>query len=230
MAGAVSRPARLVSRRPVGGELSLVALDVDAEHQSSFVTPGQYAELTIVGKNGYFALASTVLTSPWELIVKDSGDASRALLTAPIGTELSVTSALGQGFPVKETDQLPAVLAVTGSAISVLRPLLAHRESRGDLARTYVFVGVRTVAEAPLVAELSTWATKGAHVWLASSRSAEGRVPSVRVVQGYVQNALEAALVSGEVPTGAVAFVAGHGEMVKTMSARGALSSVYTNV
>ncbi len=235
MAGAVSRPARLLSRHQVGGQLSLVALDVDAQHQASFVTPGQYAELTIDGKDGYFALASTMLAAPWELIVRDSGGASRALLTAPIGTELLLSSALGKGFPVEVAEQQPAVIAVTGSAISVLRPLLAHREARGDLQRTYVFVGARSIAETPLAAELTTWAQKGAHVWLATSRSGaadsattnEGSLALVRVVTGYVQNALNAAVASGDAPAGAVAFAAGHAEMLRALTG---LSSVYTNV
>ncbi len=230
MARAVSRPARLLARRDVGGELSLIALDVDAQHQASFVTPGQYAELTIDGRNGYFALASTMLAAPWELVVKDSGDASRALLTAPIGTELSLTCALGDGFPVHLAEQKPAVVAVTGSAVSVLRPLLAHRAARGDLPRTYVFVGARAIAETPLASELSAWAQKGAHVWLATSRATAGALAGVRVVAGYVQNALDSAMAAGEVPKGIVAFVAGHEEMLKSLSTPRSLSSVYTNV
>lgn len=230
MAGTVSRPARLLSRRDVGGELSLVALDVDALHQASFVTPGQYAELTIDGKSGYFALASTMLAAPWELVVKDSGDASRALLTSPIGTQLRLTSALGDGFPVHLAEQKPAVVAVTGSAVSVLRPLLAHREARGDLARTYVFVGVRDVAHTPLATELTVWARKGAHFWLSTSRAAGEALAGVCVAAGYVQNALDAAVAAGDVPRGAIGFVAGHEEMLKSVTVGPSLSSVYTNV
>jgi NAD(P)H-flavin reductase len=230
MAGAASRPARLLSRRALGGGLHLVALDVEAWHQTSFVTPGQYAELTIAGKNGYFALSSVMQAAPWELVVKDSGGASRALLTAQIGAGLLLTSALGAGFPVERAAGAPAVLAVTGSAVSVLRPLLAHREAEGDLAHTYVFVGARALSEAPLAEELVTWARKGAHVWLATSRSHEGSLPPVRIVRGYVQNAIEEALAAGLLPRGAAAFAAGHGEMVKTLVAGGSLSSVYTNV
>lgn len=230
MAVAESRPARLLSRHPVGGELSLVALDVDARHQASFVTPGQYVELTIEGKNGYFALASTMLASPWELVVRDSGDASAALLTAPIGTELSLTSALGAGFPVHLAEQRPAVIAVTGSAVSVVRPFLAHREAAGDLRRTYVFVGVRSIADAPLASELAAWAGKGAHVWLATSRTSGEVLPGVRVASGYVQTALDSAIAAAHVPAGAVGFVAGHGEMLKSVTSGASLSSVYTNV
>jgi len=206
-----------------------VALDVDAQHQSSFVTPGQYAELTIDGKNGYFALASTMLAAPWELVVRDSGGASRALLTAEIGAELLLTSALGDGFPVHLAEKKPAVIAVTGSAISVLRPLLAHREARGDLAQTYVFVGVRTIGDTPLASELTAWAKKGAHVWVATSRASGGSLPHVQVLAGYVQNALDAALAVAHVPRGAIGFVAGHGEMLKSVTAGTSLSSVYKN-
>lgn len=227
MGVAVPRLARLLSRRQVGGELSLVALDVDLEHQSSFVTPGQYVELSIEGKTGYFALASTMLAAPWELVVKDSGDASRALLTAPIGTELLLTSALGAGFAVQLAEQKPAVIAVTGSAISVLRPLLAHREARGDLSRTYALVGARSIAETPLASELSLWARKGAHVWLAASRTAEGSLPLVHVVSGYVHHALNSAVAAGDIPGGALTFAAGHAEMVEALTG---VSSVYTNV
>jgi NAD(P)H-flavin reductase len=231
--------ARVAKKRDVGAGLVLVSLDVDDACRDSYVTPGQYAELTIDSghegdpdreKNGFFALASECHTSPWELVVKDSGGASRALLDAAIGSHLSVTLALGSGFDVHRAEGKPAVVAVSGSAIGVARPLLAWRASKGALASTFLYVGVRSVAETPLDDEIVRWAARGVRVVLCASRDTAGALAGVEVTSGYVQDAITAAVATGVLPSDAVAFVAGHDAMTSALRSGPALASVYTNV
>jgi NAD(P)H-flavin reductase len=241
-AGAPPRDARIAEKRDVGAGLVLVALDVDDFCRDSYTTPGQYAELTIgddsirdpgSAKNGYFALASDVLRAPWELVVKDSGGASRALLEAAVGAPLSVTTALGSGFEVHRADGVPAVIAVSGSAISVARPLLSWRAARDALASTFLYVGVRSVEETPLPDELSAWARRGVRVVLCASRDASGGLDGVEMTSGYVQDAITAAVATGALPGDAVAFVAGHDAMTSALrdgTGGPALASVYMNV
>jgi NAD(P)H-flavin reductase len=228
------RDARLLGRREVGGGLTLVSLEVDGICRVSYQTPGQYAEVTIGDKNGFFALASAAAHAPWELIVRDSGGASHALLHADLGAALHVTPALGTGFDIHRAEGKPAVIAVAGSAISVARPLVAWRVAAGALASTFVFVGARSIAEAPLTDELSAWAAAGARVWLCASRDDAGELAHVTITRNYVQDAITAAVDRGDVPAGAVAFVAGHDAMVSSLVSRlgeaPALASVYTNV
>jgi NAD(P)H-flavin reductase len=239
--GASPRDAHVAGKRDVGAGLVLVSLDVDDVCRDSYVTPGQYAELTIDGaageldaeKNGFFALASEVRVAPWEIVVRDSGGASRALLEAAIGARLSVTPALGSGFDVHRAEGKPAVIAVSGSAIGVARPLLAWRASASALDSTYVYVGVRSVAETPLADELIRWAARGVRVVLCASRDTAGALPGVKLTSGYVQDAITAAVATGMLPSEAIAFVAGHDAMASALRDAGsgpALASVYTNV
>ena len=162
--------------------------------------------------------------------MRDSGDASRALLACDAGASVTVTAALGAGFRVDDAAGAPAIIAVTGSAVSVLRSLMFHREARGELAQTYALVGVRNAREVPLAAELAGWAKKGAHVWVSASVDERAAPDLVRAGRGYVQHTLIAEIAAGRVPKGAVVFAAGQEGMVKALAGSPHFASVYTNV
>src|SRR4051812_39474481 len=111
--------AILSSRRDAGAGLALVALTVEPDLAASYVAPGQYVEVKSAAGAGFFALAGDVGAPTWELLVRNSGDAADALLTASEGAAIDVSMALGTGFPMTRAKHGPLVVAVTGSALSV---------------------------------------------------------------------------------------------------------------
>lgn len=183
---------------------------------------------TLAG-NGYFALASEPGVSPFELLVRNNGEASAVLATASLPTSVEVAGPLGHGFPVDRAVGRDLVVAVAGSAIAVARPLLRQRIARGEGARTHLFVGARAPSELPLVDEIESWAEQ-ANVVLCLSRAEVDHDPEIvprasrRV--GYVQAAL-AAFAERREPSAAtpLVFAAGPAEMLADVKALGAPSA-----
>ncbi len=217
--------AVLSARRDAGGGLQLVSLGVPEETARAYVTPGQYLEVKTASGNGYFVLASDVAERPWQLLVKSSGGASEALLTLPIGTELEVGGPFGTGFSVERMRSRHVVVAVVGSALAVARPVIRQRIEDGSAGVTHLFLGLRTLLDLPLAAEVESWTARGVRVVLCVSRSELHHHPEVlpraRRAAGYVQHALSHALADGEVPHGTLVIAAGHDALLADMRALG---------
>jgi sulfhydrogenase subunit gamma (sulfur reductase) len=210
--------AVLSSRRDAGGDLLLVALEVDEHMSRAYTTPGQYVEVKTEAGNGYFVLASAVGASPWELLVKNAGDAADALFSRPLGSTLEVEGPLGTGFPFAQMDGRHVVIAVVGSALAVARPVLAQRIAKGVAAATHLFLGLRSPLDLPIHEEVQEWVDRGIAVVLCLSRSELEHhaevLPRAHRFAGYVQRALRRALDTGEVPHGALVIAAGPPEML----------------
>jgi anaerobic sulfite reductase subunit B len=215
--------AVLSSRRDAGGGLLLVALAVDEALASAYVAPGQYVKVTLPGASGYFVLASQVGTSPWELLVKNAGDAADALTTLPLGSTLALDGPLGKGFPGSLASSRAVVVAVVGSALGVARAVVEARIAEGAARATSVFVGVRAPTDLPIEAELAAWCAHGVDVVLCLSRAELAHHPEVlpraRRASGYVQRALASAVEAAEIPVGALVVVAGPSAMLSEMRA-----------
>jgi NAD(P)H-flavin reductase len=226
--------ALLGGRCGAGGGLTLVALDVGADAARSYTAPGQYVEVKVEKGNGYFVLAGDVAAARWELLVRNAGDAADALTSAPLGSAIEVSAALGLGFPIDGALGRPLGVAVVGTALAVARPILRRRIAEGDARRTYVFLGVRSAADVPLAAEVDAWSSQGAHVTLCLSRPAapEDDRALARAVrrQGYVQRAVVLAIEAGELPERALVVAAGPEEMLADMRALSSSVEVVTNV
>jgi NAD(P)H-flavin reductase len=226
--------ALLAGRRDAGGGLTLVALDVDPEASRSYTTPGQYVEVKVDKGNGYFVLAGDVAAPRWELVVRNAGDAADALTSAPIGSAIEISAALGLGFPIDAAVGRPLGVAVVGTALAVARPILRRRIAEGDARRTYVFLGVRSAGDVPLVAEVDAWSVEGARVTLCLSRPAapeDARLLSRATRrQSYVQRAVVHAIEAGELPEGALVVAAGPEEMLADMRALSSAVEIVTNV
>src|SRR3954471_17202510 len=123
--------AVLSARRDAGGGLLLVALDVGADLARAYTAPGQYIEVTTPAGNGYFVLGSAVGETPWELLVKNAGDAADALYSLSLGSAVDVNGPLGAGFPVANARSRAVVVAVVASALAVARPVIALRLAAG---------------------------------------------------------------------------------------------------
>ena len=213
--------AILSERHDAGGELLLVSLEVSADVARAYTTPGQYIEVkTAIGK-GYFVLASEVGAMPWQVLVKNAGDAADALFTFPLGSTLEIVGPLGAGFSAPSMDSRHVAIAVVGSALGVARPVLGRRIREGAAARTHLFLGIRAPTDMPIVSEVEAWTVAGVHVVLCLSRSELEHHPEVapraRRVTGYVQHALGKALAVGDVPHGTLVIAAGPDTMLADM-------------
>jgi len=234
--------AILSARRPAGGDLLLISLDVDDEIARRYTTPGQYIEVKAESGNGYFVLASDVGQRPWQLLVKNAGGAADALATLPVGTSVPVVGPLGAGFSVERMRSRPVVVAVVGSALGVARSVLGRRIADGAATATHLFLGLRAPTDLAIPNEVAAWAAQGIAVVLCLSRSELDHhrevLPGAQRVAGYVQDALAHALQSGQVPHGTLVIAAGPDAMLADMrslatgpsSAAGPSVEVLTNV
>jgi anaerobic sulfite reductase subunit B len=215
--------AVLSSRRDVGGGLLLVELAVEDALADAYVAPGQYIKVTLPGASGYFVLASQVGTSPWELLVKNAGDAADALIRLPLGSAITLDGPLGKGFPGSLAPSRGVVVAVVGSALGVARAVVEARIAAGAARATSVLVGVRAPTDLPIEAELAAWCAHGVDVVLCLSRGEIAHhvevLPRARRAAGYVQRVLARAVEAGEIPVGVLVVVAGPSAMLSDMRA-----------
>jgi NAD(P)H-flavin reductase len=215
--------AILSERHDAGGELLLVSLDVSADAARAYTTPGQYIEVKTERGKGFFVLASAVGATPWQVLVKNAGDAADALFTLPLGSALDVVGPLGAGFSAPGMDSRHVAVAVVGSALGVARPVHGRRIHEGAAARTHLFLGIRSPTDMPISSEVEVWTAAGVHVVLCLSRSELDHHPEIapraRRVAGYVQHALAKALAVGDVPHGTLVIAAGPDAMLADMRA-----------
>lgn len=210
--------AVLTSRQDAGGGLSLVELEPEPSLAATYVRPGQYVKVVTSTGEGYFAFAGEPGEARWAFLVRNNGEASIALVTAPIGTEVDVTSALGDGFDLARAAGRALVVATPGSAIAVTRSILRTRLDAGEGSRTHVFLGARAAHDLPLQGEIAAWVVAGVPLTLCLSRAElhhdEEVAPGARRAAGYVQGAIAAALRDRVVPADAVLFGAGPAAML----------------
>jgi NAD(P)H-flavin reductase len=211
--------ARVSARRAAGGPLWLATLEVTPGQAAAYVAAGQYVKVKTPAGNGYFALASEPGKSPFELLVRNNGDASAVLTTEPLPFEVELEGPLGAGFPFARAAGRQLIVAVVGSAIAVARPLLRSRIASGEGGRTHLFVGARAPSDVPLRDEVEAWSEQ-AHVTLCLSRAEVAHeldvLPRARRRAGYVQAALAA------LGSDAVVFAAGPAAMLSDIRALGA--------
>ena len=228
--------AILSARRDAGGGLLLVALDVDPGRGRAYTTPGQYVEVRTGSAQGFFVLASQVGVTPWELLVKNAGDAADALVSLPLGSQIEVKGPMGAGFAVARVVERSVVVAVVGSALAVARPVLATRIAEGVAGNTFLFLGMRAPTDLPIAEEVEAWSEQGVNVVLCLSRSELDHhrevLPKAQRAVGYVQAAVARAVATGALPAGALAVAAGPDAMIADMRALSRTSpiEVVTNV
>jgi CDP-4-dehydro-6-deoxyglucose reductase len=170
--------------------MTLVTIDVSREVAASYVSPGQYVEVRTSGETGYFVLAGALGARPWELVMRAGGGVSDVLLAAPVGVDVEVSLAIGEGFPMDEARGRPVVIALSGTGIAAGRPIVRRRVVDGDAAITQVYVGARTEAELALREDLAAWREAGVPVVVCLS---QGDQPSGEErARGYVQDVIRA--------------------------------------
>ncbi len=229
-------PVVLTARRDAGAGLHLVTMTPTHEFSQGYRAPGQYVEVRTDAGSGYFVLAGEVGAPSWELLVRNNGEASAVLATAPEGYVVGVQGPLGKGFPLERAEGKALVVAVAGSALAVSRPILRERVARRSAALTSVYIGVRSVRDVPLLSEVAGWAHAGVRLVLCLSREEPddpGILPEATRAAGYVQRVLAREIQDGRV-VGDMVFVAGPSKMIDDVRAlRASLSptlEVFANV
>jgi NAD(P)H-flavin reductase len=198
---------RLVERAPVGGGVALLTFAVTPEMRASYAQPGQYAEVTLGEDNGFFVIASEVGASTWQFLMRGGGGAADTLLSMEVGGDVTMTSALGEGFPCESARDRALVVAVTGTGIAAARPIVAMRLADGlarallampprDPAPTEILLGVRYSEDVPLADELERWRALGVRVTVCLSRAdpTAAQTHAGGYARGYVQDVLRSRL------------------------------------
>jgi NAD(P)H-flavin reductase len=162
---------------------------VDAALASTYTSPGQYIEVRVDDKTGFFVLANESGALRWELILRAGGGASDVLLTLHPGAPFDVTEAIGTGFPMDEARGRPLVVALVGTGVAAGHPVVARRIVEGDASRTRVLIGIRTGAELPMRRELEAWLLSGVDVLVCMSKGG-GSIEGIPFAHGYIQDAL----------------------------------------
>ncbi len=217
----MSAQLRLLGRADVGAGLTCVTLSAPPEMHAHYTRPGQVLQVRIGSDESFFALASPVGAPSWELLVRDAGSVARALLTEPLGAEISAQLTELAGFPYQDGAPGPFTLVAVGSALGAVRGLLLALESAGRCQEVRLFLGVQDPARVPLVAELARLAAAGARVTLCFSDAPAAPDPALPFEHhaGLVQGALERALADGSLRAGAI-YVAGPQSMMDELRAR----------
>ncbi len=210
-------PARLASRSDAGGGMTLVILEPEPGVAPSYTSPGQYVEVRARGATGYFVLAGVPGELPWELVMRAGGGVSDVLLAAPPGLDVEVTAAIGDGFPMDEARGHLLVVALSGTGVAAAPPLVRRRIGDGDAALTQVWLGVRTQAELPLLADIEAWRAAGVPVVVCLSQPGDAPVGEL-FSRGYVQDVMAARIPSGSLAEARV-FAVGVASMVDALRA-----------
>lgn len=229
------RPARLAGREDVGGGLARVTVDPEGALLTTYRQAGQYVEMRVDGETGFFVLASDPGASPWELIMRSGGGASDVVLTIQVGSPIELTGALGDGFPVAEVAGRPLVIAINGTGVAAVPPIVHRRIRDGDAGLTHVFLGLRSRDELPLAEELRSWQQSGVDVVVCLSQaqpSAASAAPAtcaaasepgvtgpLRFAPGYVQDVLRARVSPRSLAGGRI-FAVGTSAMLEALSTR----------
>jgi NAD(P)H-flavin reductase len=205
----------MTSRSDAGGGMTLVVLEPAPGLAPSYTSPGQYVEVRARDATGYFVLAGTPGALPWELVMRAGGGVSDVLLAAPLGLDVEVTAAIGDGFPTVEARGRPVVIALSGTGVAAGRPLVRRRIADGDASLTQVWIGVRTHAELPLATDIEAWRAAGVPVVVCLSQPGDAPVGEL-YSHGYVQDVMAARIPAGSL-TDARIFAVGVGSMVDAL-------------
>lgn len=184
-------PATLVEKTNAGGGLVRVTLRPPDDVHVEYMYPGQYLELRVGDAKGYFVIASDPGGSTWELLLRPAPGASESALALPVGATLQISRAQGQGFGVGRFQGKPLVLALAGSGVAVAKPVASARSAQ-DLARTFVYLGLRDALDPPGRQELEWLQSKGVPVVLCESGAAAAMrpTPAFETEPGRLQDVL----------------------------------------
>jgi NAD(P)H-flavin reductase len=178
-----------------------------------YTRPGQFVTLHLdSATRAFFALAS----SPGEstlLLVKDEGPIGSRVAGLQPGAGVTISDAMGTGFPLERVEGRELVILCNGSAISAVRPVLRQEVALGLPRPVHFYYGVFTLDQRAFVDEIEAWEAAGVHVHTVLATPHPGWAGAT----GYVQ---ELAATHGLIRPDVGAVLVGVPEMVTQARAR----------
>jgi sulfhydrogenase subunit gamma (sulfur reductase) len=187
----------------------------EKEYKSFDYIPGQFAEISIIGKG---ECPIGIASSPTEegtvkFTIKKMGTVTSMFHRSDIGDTIGVRGPLGNGWPMEELKGKNIVVIGGGFAFSTLRSLILyvldekHRKDYGDLTVIY---GNRDSGEVLYQDVLEDWEKRDdIKVVLTIDREEEGWVRKVGFVAAIVKEVAPS-------PDNAVAIICGPPIMIRT--------------
>ena len=165
---------------------------LDPDHEKAFqYTPGQFAELSVLGKGECpIGIASSPTEEGYLLFtVKKTGVVTGELHSLPEGTVIGVRGPLGKPYPIERMKGKNVVIVGGGFAFTTLRALTQYMiadGNRSEFGEITVIYGARNPGELLYKEELKVWESrddlktiitvdKGDDAW----KGREGFVPTV---------------------------------------------------
>ena len=187
----------------------------EEEYKAFDYIPGQYAEISIIGKG---ECPIGIASSPTEegtikFTIKKMGTVTSSFHNSEVGDTIGVRGPLGNGWPMEELKGKNIVVIGGGFAFSTLRSLVLyvldekHREDYGDLTVIY---GNRDSSEVLYRDVLEEWEKRDdINVVLTIDREEEGWTRKVGFVAAIVKEVAPS-------PDNAVAIICGPPIMIRT--------------
>jgi len=139
---------------------------VNKEDEASFkYVPGQFAELSIMGKGeAPFGMASSPTNEGHiEFSVSKIGVVTTALHNMSVGDTIGIRGPLGNGYPIEKLQGKNVVIVVGGFGFSTLRALtnyMIDERNRGSFGNITVFYGARSPGLLLYKDDLREWAKR----------------------------------------------------------------------
>ncbi|MBY9013019.1 MAG: FAD/NAD(P)-binding protein [Candidatus Lokiarchaeota archaeon] len=187
----------------------------EEEYKAFDYIPGQYAEISIIGKG---ECPIGIASSPTEegtikFTIKKMGTVTSSFHNSEVGDTIGVRGPLGNGWPMEELKGKNIVVIGGGFAFSTLRSLVLyvldekHRKDYGDLTVIY---GNRDSSEVLYRDVLEEWEKRDdINVVLTIDREEEGWTRKVGFVAAIVKEVAPS-------PDNAVAIICGPPIMIRT--------------
>ena len=147
-----------------------VVLEVSSETARAYQRAGQFVEVQFSdGEAAMLAIASSPGEArALELLV---GGPAREREVWSEGRVLPVRGPQGLGFPLSGAEGQDILLFAQGSALAALRPVVdSVRRRRAQYGTVRLYVGARTEADFPYVAEYPGWQSDGVEIVRSVSR------------------------------------------------------------
>lgn len=178
---------KLIKRQIITPTLFEVFFDAK-EVSHTFKIPGQYCVVNLPeAKALYLVLSNHIGCDTWSFLVRDANASSSVLLKAAVGSQLDVSEAQGNGYPMEKLKGSHVVLFSAGTGLasfrSVLNEIVKNRDEYKDV---FLLHGSRYENEIPYQNDIKIWKYNNIDVCMTLSKPSD----NWSAYKGYVQEIL----------------------------------------
>lgn len=206
-------PARVAGMSDAGDGLIHLTLEVPPEVTASFTLPGQYQELAIDGfaARPYAIASGPGLGNRFEFLVRRGFPLADAIGRLKVGDPVTVSRALGPGFPMDAVRGRDLLLIATGTGAAPMRAVIQTvAQTRRAFGAVTFYFGGRHAKDFAFEREWAAWEQGG----IAVVRTVSEDFTGWGGLRGFVQQHFREA----NWPD-AAAFVVGSNPMVQAVTA-----------